>query len=153
MESIQGAAFRKAFDKGGSHFRDLHVHDCTFDNCGLSMVTTPARAAFYAETDWALDISEAKLLGLRCQGVPLPLIKRDPQTQVILDKQGRYGGHQALGAGFGQAFPVTDSVLRGFDESNDQTLLLAASLAAPKARRDAEKGAIAELRALGFLED
>ncbi|WP_035212327.1 hypothetical protein [Achromobacter marplatensis] len=233
MESIQGAAFRKAFDKGGSHFRDLHVHDCTFDNCGLSMVRAPARmsrvqgvrisqcravnseimpcifedvvvedlstnpillvwasffrrvklvgkigklnlnlaptafctdarvleqfasarAAFYAETDWALDISEAKLLGLRCQGVPLHLIKRDPQTQVILDKQGCYGGHQALGAGFGQAFPVTDSVLRGFDESNDQTLLLAASLAAPKARRDAEKGAIAELRALGFLED
>lgn len=48
---------------------------------------------------------------------------------------------------------MTDSVLRGFDESSDQTLLLAASLAAPKARRDAEKGAIAELRALGLLED
>ena len=64
-----------------------------------------ARAAFYAETDWALDISEAKLLGLRCEGVPLHLIRRDPQTQVILDKQGRYRGQQVLDQSFAQAFP------------------------------------------------
>jgi len=85
--------------------------------------------------------------------VPLQLIKRDPQTQVVLDKQGRYGGHEVLGAGFAQAFPVTHSVLRGFDASDDQAMLLTASLAAPKARREEEKGAIAELRTLGFLED
>ncbi|WP_255469243.1 hypothetical protein [Achromobacter sp. UMC46] len=48
---------------------------------------------------------------------------------------------------------MTHSVQRGFDESGHQTLLLTASLAAPKARRDAENGAIAELRTLGFLED
>ena len=93
-----------------------------------------ARAAFYAETDWALDISEAKLLGLRCEGVPLHLIRRDPQTQVILDKQGRYRGQQVLDQGFAQAFPVTDSVLRGFDESDTQSMLLAASLARRAAR-------------------
>jgi hypothetical protein len=32
-------------------------------------------------------------------------------------------------------------------------MLLTASLAAPKARRDEEKGAIAELRTLGFVEE
>lgn len=230
--TIEGVAFQRAYDKGGSHFHDLHLHDCGFDICGLSMVKVPARmsrvqgvrisrcrvvnseimpcvfedvvvedlstnpillvwasffrrvklvgkigklnlnlppaafcqdarileqfesarAAFYAETDWALDISEAKLLGLRCKGVPLQLIKRDPHTQVVLDKQGRYGGHEVLGAGFAQAFPATHSVLRGFDASDDQAMLLTASLAAPKARREEEKGAIAELRTLGFLE-
>lgn len=112
-----------------------------------------ARAAFYAETDWALDISEARLLGLRCEGVPLHLIRRDPQTQVILDKRGRYRGQQALDASFAKAFPVADSVLRGFDESDKPAMLLAASLGAPKKRRDEELGAIAELRTLGFLED
>ncbi len=232
MQKIEGATFQMAYDKGQSHFQDLHFHDCTFDNCSLSMVKVPARmsrvqhvhlsdcravnsmiqpcvfedvvvqdlstnpillvwasffrrvklvgkigklnlnlvpeafctdanrleqfetarAAFYAETDWALDISEAKLLGLRCEGVPLHLIKRDPQTQVILDKRGRYPGYQALDASFAQAFPVTGSVLRGFDESSDPAMLLTASLAAPKKRRDEEKGAIAELRTLGFLE-
>ncbi|MFP3710416.1 hypothetical protein SB783_41270, partial [Paraburkholderia sp. SIMBA_009] len=64
-----------------------------------------ARAAFYAETDWALDISDARLLGLRCEGVPLHLIRRDPQTQVILDKRGRYRGQQVLDASFAKAFP------------------------------------------------
>ena len=168
-----------SYDKGGSHFHDLHLRDCTFDNGALSMVKHPkrmsrvrnlrlsqcsainsmikpcvfedvlvedlstnpillvwasffrrvtlrgeigkinlnlvpeafctdaaildqfaqARAAFYAETDWALDISEAKLLGLRCEGVPLHLIRRDPQTQVILDKQGPVS--RAAGAGPG----------------------------------------------------
>jgi hypothetical protein len=112
-----------------------------------------ARAAFYAETDWALDISEAKLLGLRCEGVPLHLIRRDPHTQVIVDKQGRYPGYQALGADFVQAFPGAASVLHGFDKSPDRSMLLTASLAAPKARRDEEKGAIAELRTLGFVEE
>lgn len=112
-----------------------------------------ARAAFYAETDWALDISEARLLGLRCEGVPLHLIRRDPQTQVILDKRGRYRSQQALDASFAKAFPVADSVLRGFDESDKPAMLLAASLGAPKKRRDEELGAIAELRTLGFLED
>ncbi|CUJ77347.1 hypothetical protein [Achromobacter dolens] len=151
MQKIEGKEFRMALDKGNAHFHDLHLHDCAFDNCGLSMVKYPqrmsrvqnvtlsqcrvvnseikpcvfedvvvedlstnpillvwaaflrrvtlkgkigkinlnltpeafctdadrlqqfetARAAFYAETDWALDISEARLLGLRCEGVPL----------------------------------------------------------------------------------
>ncbi|WP_241133459.1 hypothetical protein [Achromobacter insuavis] len=233
MQKIEGQAFRMALDKGNAHFHDLHLRDCVFDNCGLSMVKSPrrmsrvqhlrlsqcrvtnseikpcvfedvvvedlstnpillvwasffrrvtlkgkigklnlnltpeafctdadrlrqfeaARAAFYAETDWALDISEAKLLGLRCEGVPLHLIRRDPRTQVILDKRGRYRGQPALDAGFAKAFPVADSVLRGFDESDKPAMLLTASLGAPKKRRDEELGAIAELRTLGFLED
>ena len=222
-----------ALDKGNAHFHDRHLHDCAFDNCGLSMVKYPrrmsrvrnvtlsqcrvvnseikpcvfedvvvedlstnpillvwaaflrrvtlkckigkinlnltpeafctdadrlrqfeaARAAFYAETDWALDISDARLLGLRCEGVPLHLIRRDPQTQVILDKRGRYRGQQALDASFAKAFPVADSVLRGFDESDKPAMLLTASMGAPKKRRDEELGAIQELRRLGFLED
>lgn len=233
MQKIEGQQFRKALDKGNTHFHDLYLHDCAFDNCGLSMVKYPqrmsrvrnvtlsqcrvvnseikpcvfedvvvedlstnpillvwaaflrrvtlkgkigkinlnltpeafctdadrlrqfetARAAFYAETDWALDISDARLLGLRCEGVPLHLIRRDPQTQVILDKRGRYRGQQALDASFAKAFPVADSVLRGFDESDRPAMLLTASMGAPKKRRDEELGAIAELRTLGFLEE
>ena len=85
--------------------------------------------------------------------MPLHLIKRDPQTQVILDKRGRYRGQQVLDASFAKAFPVADSVLRGFDESDASAMLLTASMGAPKKRREEELGAINELRALGFLED
>ena len=49
--------------------------------------------------------------------------------------------------------PGIASVLQGFDESPAQSKLLTAALAAPKARREEEKGAIAELRTLGFVEE
>ncbi|SSW66567.1 hypothetical protein [Achromobacter agilis] len=173
MKTIEGATFKLAFDKGNAQFRDLHVHDCAFDNCSLSMVKYPGRMSRVQNVRLSKcravnsmikpcvfddvvveDLSTNPiLLGLRCLGVPLHLIKRDPQTQIILDKQGRYPGHQALDKSFAQAFPLADSVLRGFDASDEPSLLLAASLAAPKARREEEKGAIAELRRLGFVEE
>jgi len=43
MKKTEGATFLMAYDKGSSHFSDLHFHDCTFDNCALSMVKTPQR--------------------------------------------------------------------------------------------------------------
>ncbi len=43
-----------------------------------------AAAAFYAETDWALDISEADFKGVDIRGVPADLIRRDPETQAVV---------------------------------------------------------------------
>lgn len=43
MQKIEGQEFRMALDKGSAHFHDLHLHDCAFDNCGLSMVKYPQR--------------------------------------------------------------------------------------------------------------
>lgn len=43
-----------------------------------------AAAAFYAETDWALDISEADFKGADIRGVPADLIRRDPETQAVV---------------------------------------------------------------------
>ncbi|MFJ1299194.1 hypothetical protein ACILG0_04455 [Pseudomonadota bacterium AL_CKDN230030165-1A_HGKHYDSX7] len=111
-----------------------------------------ARDLFYRETDWALDISEARFLALRCEGVPLHLVRRDPSTQVVLHKS-RFPGMHAFDAGFAAAFPIAWSVIGSFAESDNQAMLMVVPLAAPKSRRDDYAGAIAELRRMGCLDD
>jgi len=39
---------------------------------------------FYDETDWALDISEAEVEELDIRSVPADLVRRDPETQVVV---------------------------------------------------------------------
>lgn len=43
-----------------------------------------ANAAFYADTDWALDIRDAEFGAAEIKGVPTRLIRRDPETQVVV---------------------------------------------------------------------
>ncbi len=47
-----------------------------------------ANAKYYESVDWALDISEAEFSG-ECdiRGVPWQLIRRDPETQVVVTRQ------------------------------------------------------------------
>ena len=46
-----------------------------------------ANAAFNAQTDWALDISRAEFQDADIRGVPAKLIRRDPETQFILERE------------------------------------------------------------------
>lgn len=123
---------------------------CT-DPDALSRFAT-ARSEFYAETDWALDISEARFMAFRCAGVPLDLVRRDPETQVILRK-GAFPGMQAIDQSFKSEFPETYDSLQIFCDSGDEEALRVVPLAAPKRRRDDWKGGIEELRRLGFLRE
>lgn len=43
-----------------------------------------ANAAYYATVDWALDIAEAEFIEAEIQGVPARLIRRDPESQVVV---------------------------------------------------------------------
>ena len=44
-----------------------------------------ANRRFYEDVDWALDISEARFTAAEfSSGIPARLIRRDPQTQVVL---------------------------------------------------------------------
>lgn len=51
-----------------------------------------ANAEFYRDTDWALDISEARFKECDLTGVPAPLVRRDPATQVVVTRQGADAG-------------------------------------------------------------
>jgi hypothetical protein len=46
-----------------------------------------ANAEYYRNVDWALDISEARVKELDIRGVPGHLIRRDPETQVLVTRQ------------------------------------------------------------------
>ncbi len=47
-----------------------------------------ANADYYKHVDWALDLSEAEFSG-ECdiRGIPWQLIKRDPETQIVVTRQ------------------------------------------------------------------
>jgi hypothetical protein len=45
-----------------------------------------ANAAYYAQVDWALDITEAEFEEGEIQGVPAALVRRDPATQVVVKR-------------------------------------------------------------------
>lgn len=108
------------------------------------------RAAFYETTDWALDISRARFVDFSCKGVPLALIKMDPETQVIIRKRD-FHGLDMLGPQFAEAFPETHTRLSIFSDSNAEEVLLVVPLAAAKKRREDWAGGIAELRRLGVV--
>lgn len=46
-----------------------------------------ANAAYYRDVDWAIDITEAEFQECELQGVPANLIRRDPETQVVVRRE------------------------------------------------------------------
>lgn len=46
-----------------------------------------ANSQFYQQVDWALDISEAEFLECDIDGIPSHLIRRDPDTQVVIKRE------------------------------------------------------------------
>jgi hypothetical protein len=42
---------------------------------------------FYTRIDWALDISEAKFMECDIRGIPSKLIRRDPESQVVISRE------------------------------------------------------------------
>ncbi|WP_219906184.1 MULTISPECIES: hypothetical protein [unclassified Stenotrophomonas] len=121
---------------------------CT--DAGVLAEFAERRAAFYSSVDWALDISRARFVDFACKGVPLALIRRDPETQVIVRKQD-FSGVDMLGTQFASAFPETHTRLGIFGESIAEEALLVVPLAAPRKRREDWAGGIAELRRLGIV--
>jgi hypothetical protein len=43
--------------------------------------------AFYASVDWALDLSKANFVECDIRGVPSHLIRRDPDTQIVIKRE------------------------------------------------------------------
>jgi hypothetical protein len=50
-------------------------------------VVSEANASYYAGVDWALDIREAEFKDFDCRGVPSRLVKRDPETQIMVTRE------------------------------------------------------------------
>jgi hypothetical protein len=46
-----------------------------------------ANAEYYRKVDWAIDISQAEFLDVDLRSVPPRLIRRDPETQILLTRK------------------------------------------------------------------
>lgn len=51
-----------------------------------------ANADYYSRVEWALDISEAEFKECELQRVPAHLVRRDPETQVVVRRSRALGG-------------------------------------------------------------
>ena len=89
-----GAVFKHVIFKG-------RIGRIMLSNCLCPTSTTTdamqrafeeANAAYYANVDWALDISKGEFEELSLCGIPARLVRRDPETQVIVTREKAMGG-------------------------------------------------------------
>ncbi len=58
-----------------------------FDKPAVQQAFNEANMAFYHDVDWALDISEGEFMELDIRGVPAQLIRRDPESQIVVTRE------------------------------------------------------------------
>jgi hypothetical protein len=63
------------------------VVDLMGNEPGVQKAFDEANAEYYKSVGWALDISQGEFQELDMRGVPAHLIRRDPQTQVVVTRE------------------------------------------------------------------
>lgn len=102
---------------------------------------------FYSNVDWALDITEARFKGFDFQGIPGSLIKRDPESQVLITRE-RAMQHDWKDK-LSPTYNVWRLAINSFLTTDDPDIVLVAPLDAPKKKRDSLIQGLHELRSLG----
>jgi hypothetical protein len=113
------------------------------------------REQFYRETDWALDISEARFKLFDYDGyIPAHLIRRDPETQILLRRETMLKTDWRK-----ETAHIIDSELRAvlgsvaeWCDPDRAERVFAAPLGASKKKRDEVLQYIKDLRAAGIAE-
>ena len=108
-----------------------------------------ANRAYYADVDWALDISEARFtfVSFVRSGIPARLIRRDPETQVVVTRR-------ALLDADWQGLLGTAAVGMGIDRFVETGFEDTVLVAGRRSRRFAEEMAVIDrLRTEGLVDD
>jgi len=105
------------------------------------------RQALYQRIDWALDISQARFKEFDVEGIPAKLIRRDPESQVVVTRE------RALQEGWREQLSPSNTlwpfVIDLFLSDGVDDVVLVAPLGAPKPKRDRLLQGLKELRDLG----
>ena len=87
-----GAAFKHVTLKG--RIGNLKVSDYIPGVAGsaelahrINLRFQAANAEYYKNVDWALDISQSEFEHVDIRGIPISLIRRDPETQVVVRRE------------------------------------------------------------------
>ena len=109
-----------------------------------------ARAEFYANVDWALDIREASFQEFEVQGVPARLVLRDPATQVVVTRQ------RALQKGWREKISSNNTfwpyVIDMFLEDDEPDIVLVAPKGKSKKKYSELLDGLDDLRQAGVAE-
>ena len=111
---------------------------------------TAQREKLYSSIDWALDIGEARFKEFELEGIPARLIRRDPETQVVVTRTSALSEACQRIAKSGNN-PWSFSIKLFLSDGVDDTVLVA-PLGAPKKKRDELIRGLKELRELGVAE-
>ncbi|MFJ6328303.1 MULTISPECIES: hypothetical protein [unclassified Rhizobium] len=106
-----------------------------------------SREEFYRSTDWALDLSEARLASFDSAGIPGRLFRLDPETQGIVQRSKLDSGWEGRIPAGNPWLPWIYNML----STTDKDVVLAAPLAKPKAQREKYLAGLQELKSLGFV--
>lgn len=111
------------------------------------------RANFYAGVEWALDISNARFKEFDVRGVPGSMIRRDPESQVLITRERALqvatpGWEEQLGPE-NKLWPF---MVKLFLSDGDADTVFVAPLGASKAKRDLLLKGLQELRRIGLAE-
>jgi len=111
------------------------------------------RKKFYKSVDFALDISEARFKDFDMRGIPAHLIKRDPESQIVIKREKAL---EIAKPGWEKLLESTEThwpfVVNLFLSDGDADRVLVAPLGAPKAQRDRLLKGLNELRTIGLAE-
>jgi hypothetical protein len=111
------------------------------------------RTKFYAGVEWALDISKARFKGFDLEGVPAHLVRRDPESQVVVTRERAL---QVATPGWEKqldpAVKLWPFIINQFLGDGVPDIVLVAPLGAAKARRDPLLKGLQELRRIGLAE-
>jgi hypothetical protein len=142
MSMVFGCAFRHVVFRGDFGRFLIRGSSNTFEPDAIDH----ANDKFYETVDWALDISEVRSSDLSIDGVPLHLVRRNPETQaIILRRRLSFREMKRLGIG-----PTASQLLAGFfPQDPDRRLYIANA----RSKNFADRvEAIAQLRAVGLAE-
>lgn len=111
------------------------------------------RKQFYSSVEWALDISKARFKEFDVRGVPGRLIRRDPESQVLITRERALqvatpGWEKQLDPS-NKLWPFMVSLFLG---DGDPDTVFVAPLGAAKAKRDPLLKGLQELRRIGLAE-
>lgn len=111
------------------------------------------RASFYKGMEWALDISQARFKEFDIRGVPGRLIRRDPESQILIKRERAL---EIAKPGWERLLDPSNTLwpfcIRMFLKNGDEDTVLVAPLGAPKGKRDKLLKGLQELRTLGLAE-
>jgi len=128
-----GAAFNQVVLRGKIDRLMLSsIVDVMGDEPDVQDAFDRANAEYYRNVEWALDIRDGEFKELSIKGVPAELIRRDPETQVVVTREQAANSNWQELPFHENLWPIT---LQLFLKGTDADVILAAPKRHPKFRR------------------